>query len=701
MPAETRWTQAARKLAIATTLGEDKLILQSFRLTEELGRPFVCEVKLFSEDTEIVYDDIVGQNVTIRLSLDDEGGERYINGYVSRFVQGGSDESDSAHTYWATIVPWLWFLTRASDCRIYQNKKIPDIIKEVFSDFNAGEMVEDTLTSEYKELEYVVQYRETAFNFVSRLMEHEGIYYFFKHENGKHKLVLADAPSAHVEIENYEVIPCHDAGETDSQGISEWGLETRLLPGRHTLRDFDFKVPPKDMDSEKEQMGDHTNAGFEIFDYPGDYLDKSAGDTRAAMRIEELAMHRVVGKAKSDARGLTVGAKFKLSGADRSEQDVEYVITAMTCDANEEAFGAGAEGAERLFKSTFTAVPADVQLRPRRITPKPLITGPQTAIVTTSDGEEILTDEFGRVKVHFHWDRLGKFNETSSCFIRVAQIWAGKKWGAMFIPRKNQEVVVEFLEGDPDRPLITGRVYNGDNMPPYALPGSKNMSGIKSDSTKGGGGSNEWHFDDTKGSEKVTVHAQKDMSTTVEHDMSDTVKNNRTITVHGTHTETITKDTKITVSEGKLEHFVNTGTAAYYVKAAVTETFDDTQTSIAKKKMHHQSTEANIQVSGKTQVILHTGETTQVNMTEDGKVGISGTEMVSISCGDCLVQMKKDGSIKISGKKIEITGTEEVKIGVGAQNTTYSAQKIAHTGAAINSTAVGMHELAGAVIKIN
>jgi len=696
------WTQQFREMAIGVpeALGEDKLLLKSFKLTEEISRPFVCECTMYSEDTEIDFNLMVGENVTLRLDYGiDAGGVRYVNGYVSRFVQGGHDRGDSPHQYYATIVPWLWLLTRASDCKIYQAKTIPDIVKEVFGDFGCSELVELNLTGTYPEHEYIVQYRETAFNFVSRLLEHEGIYYYFKHENGKHKLVLADSPSAHVEVEGYEDIPYHDGANQSGQGVSEWSIEMQMMPGKHALADFDFKVPTKDLTVQKILKGEHPLAESPLFDYPGGYINKADGETRAESRIQELMMHHVLVKARGNSRGLTVGCKFTLSGAARADQDGEYVITAFSCVADHEATSSGQE---ELFQCQFTCVKADTQIRPRRVTPKPLITGPQTAIVTTSSGsEEILVDEFGRVKVHFHWDRWNPFDDTSSCWIRVAQVWAGKAWGGIFTPRKDQEVIVEFLEGDPDQPIITGRVYNGANGPPYALPGSKNVSGVKSNTTTGGGGYNEFSFDDTAGSEVITIHAQKDMNTTVENDQSDTVHNNRTITVEGTHTETITKDTTIKVTEGKLVDRVETGTAEYYVKDAVTEIFDATQTTTVKQAITTQSTDASIEVHGKTQVLIHTGDATTINMLEAGKIAINATDTLQLSCGDCVIELKKDGTLKISAKKIEVSGAQEAKLGVGNQNITCDVSKVAIGGAAINSSAVGMHEIAGAVVKIN
>jgi type VI secretion system secreted protein VgrG len=609
------WTQASRKIAIATPLGDDVLILQSFKLVEEISRPFVVEAKLYSEEVDLEFEAIVGENVTIRMETD-QGDTRFINGYVSRFAQGSGD---SANIYYATIVPWLWFLTRSADCRIFQNKSIPEIIKEVFADFGCSEMVEDALTGDYQKLEYVVQYRETAFNFVSRLMEHEGIYYFFQHEDGKHKLVLADSPSAHTEVENYETVPCQAGDHMDLQGITEWSLEKRVMPGRHALLDFDFKVPGKDLNAEKELKAKHAFADMEVFDYPGDYIEKVQGDARAAVRIEELAMHHCIGRAKSDARGLTVGCKFTLSNPPRPDHEGDYVITSMVCEVTEDSFGQRTNIPTELFKSRFTCIPADVQIRPRRITPKPIINGPQTAIVTAPDGEEIMTDEFGRVKVKFHWDRFSASDDTSSCWIRVAQLWAGKKWGAMFIPRKDQEVIVEFLEGDPDRPIITGRVYNGECMPPYPLPESKTISTIKSNTSKGGEGFNELRFEDKQGSEQIYIHAQKDMEIEV--------KNDRKVKIGNDHHEIIVND-----SHTEIQH--------------------NRSIKVDNDHMEEIGNDRNLKVNGKEAVKIIGSQSVQVDGDVHQEIG-----------GDHNVQCAKQISIKADTLVIECNSNITLKVG--------------------------------------
>jgi type VI secretion system secreted protein VgrG len=659
-----KWSQAARSLTIGvpSPLEPDDLLLQSVDMTDELGRPFVCELRLYSEKTDINFDDIVGQNVTIILDQG-EGGLRYINGFVSRFSQGGGASGDHEHMYEATVVPWLWFLTRSTDCRIFQEMTIPDIVKQIFTDFGCSELVEFNLRGTYDALEYVVQYRETAFNFVSRLMEHEGIYYFFKHENGKHKLVVCDGPGAHETVEGYEEVPCHETSKTDSQGVLEWSRESRVMPGKYSLRDFDFKVPGKDLNSEKEIAAEHAHSDHPVFDYPGDYIEKSSGDNRAAARMEELAVQNQVFRARSDARGLTVGSKFKLTGASRDDDNAEYVITSMKVKAREESFGEQ-NSDEEVYESEFTCIPAETPFRPARATLKPLINGPQTAIVSGPDGEEVLTDEFGRVKVHFHWDRWNEADDKCSCWIRVAQIWAGKSFGAMFLPRIGQEVIVEFLEGDPDRPIVTGRVYNGECQVPYDLPDNKTMSTIKSDSSKGGGGFNELRFEDKKDEEEIFVHAQKDMQVRVLNDTKEWIGNDRHLFVTNDQIEEVDHDRNEKVTNDHKEEIGNdrnltvkgkeavsiTGSKSLTVEGDVLEVF---KADHSEKTTGQVTIKADtIVIEGATNITLKVGGSTIA--IEDGSI--------NIKTGDFTIETDGDVKVKAGGDfKSEATGALEGK----------------------------------------
>ncbi len=545
-------TQENRELKIATPLGKDVLLLTSMSGSEQLGRPFRFDLELASENDQIKAEDIVGKNVTIRLDLL-TGEGRYFNGYISRFSQ--LITSGGLARYRATMVPWLWFLTRTADCRIFQEKTVPDIIEEVFRDHGFTDF-KRSLSGTYRVWEYCVQYRETDFNFVSRLMEQEGIYYFFTHKDGEHSLVLADSTGAHKPYPDYDEIKYHpaDAGVSDEEYISNWTVETCVQPGSYALNDFDFKNPDTSLQARTMVERKHSNAKFEIYDYPGEYVEFKDGEGYTKKRIQELQAQYEVVTASSDVRGVCAGCTFTLISHPREDQNREYLITSAHYNIDAGEFYSGGEGGgECVYSCSFTAIAIKTAIdaaqpfRSPRITPKPSITGPQTAMVVGKSGEEIWTDEYGRVKVQFHWDRYSETNENSSCWIRVAQVWAGKNWGAMYIPRIGQEVIIEFLEGDPDRPIITGRVYNAQAMPPYGLPSEKTKSTLKSNSSKGGQGFNEIRFEDKKGEEQIFIHAEKNQDTRIKNDNFEWIGNERHLIVKSDQLELVEGDKHATV----------------------------------------------------------------------------------------------------------------------------------------------------------
>jgi type VI secretion system secreted protein VgrG len=538
-------TQKHRELAVETSLGEDVLLLKSMSGSERLGRPFEYQLELASEDPQVKAEDIVGQNVTIRVELG-AGRSRYFNGYVSRFTQVTA--YGRLARYRATVVPWLWFLTRCADCRIFQEKTVPEIIKQVFRDRGFTDL-EDQLSGSYSKWEYCVQYRETDFNFVSRLMEQEGIYYYFRHDNAKHKLVLADSPSAHESYPEFEELEYHpaDKGTTTAECISDWVVETHLQPGSYALNDFDFKNTQKDLQARAKVSRSHASADFEIYDYPGEYTESGDGESYARKRIEELQAQYEVAKASSDSRGVCTGFTFTLTDHPRDDRNGNYLVTSAEYEIGGDEFFSASQPGECVFACSFTAVNANEAFRSPRATPKPSISGPQTAMVVGPSGEEIHTDEYGRVKVKFHWDRYSKADENSSCWIRVAQVWAGKNWGSIYTPRIGQEVIVDFLEGDPDRPIITGRVYNGQAMPVYDLPANKTMSTIKSNSSKGGQGFNEIRLEDKKGEEQIFIHAEKDEDIRVKNDAKEWIGQDRHLIVKRDQREEVRGDKHLTV----------------------------------------------------------------------------------------------------------------------------------------------------------
>jgi len=527
-------TQAAREIAIQTPLGDDALLLRAFDGKESLSQLFSFDLDLASENFSVGYDDIVGQNVTISVTLAD-GSERYWNGWISRFSQWHRDSTAAA--YRATMVPWLWFLGLTSDCRIFQNKTVPDLLKQIFQQYGYNDF-SFRLYGDFAPRDYCVQYRESDLNFVSRLMEEEGIFYFFEHEKGKHTLVLGNDPSAIKACPDQAKARCQfSAGAwKDDDVILEWTQEQELRPGVYSMTDYNFETPSTSLLSTA-----NGKTKWELYDFPGEYAKRADGDRLARARLEEQQMPELVARGKSDCRAFAVGYKFSLTDHFRDDLNQDYVLTAIHhAGQHEIAYSSSSDlSNEPKYENRFECVPASVPIRPPRRTPVPVVQGCHTAVVVGPAGEEIFTDKYGRVKVQFYWDREGKQNENSSCWVRVSYPTAGKAWGAIQIPRIGQEVIVDFIEGDPDRPIITGRTYNAGQMPPYDLPGKGMVSGFKSNSTKGGGGYNEFAFDDTKGNELIRMHGQYDMETVIEHDERRHVINNRTKNIDANETSTI------------------------------------------------------------------------------------------------------------------------------------------------------------------
>lgn len=521
------FTQLTRLAQVSSPLGPDVLLLKRLEGGDELGRLFAYELQLTSQDHAIDLNQLLGKPVSVSVQLSG-GAHRYFHGLVARCSQG-VDVGQFA-SYQITLRPWLWLLTRTSDCRIFQHLTIPQIIKQVFRDLGFSDF-EDALTRPYREWEYCVQYRETSFDFVSRLMEQEGIYYFFRQEADRHVLVLADAYSAHRPAPGYESVPFYhpDGQHRERDHISGWQLAQEVQSGSLELNDYDFQRPSARINVRSAMPRPHTAGDYPLFDYPGTYVQSEDGEHYARTRIEAIqSLHERV-DLKSNARGLGAGHVFSLSGFSRQDQNREYLIVAAHYTVTQESLETG-EGAEGLqFESDLTCIDAQQNFRPLPTTPRPVVKGPQTAIVVGPAQEEIFTDAFGRVKVHFYWDRHDQSNENSSCWIRVSQAWAGKNWGSMHIPRIGQEVIVSFLEGDPDRPLITGRVYNAEQPVPYDLPANATQSGTKSRSSKGGTPTNfnEIRMEDKKGEEQLYIHAERNQDIVVEVDETHSVGHDR------------------------------------------------------------------------------------------------------------------------------------------------------------------------------
>jgi len=653
-------TQATRHIAIDTPLGEDTLLLRSFYGREEISGLFEFNLDLYSEDGQISFDDIIGKNVTIRMTLP-EGGERYWNGFISRFAQGVTTSPQFAQ-YRATMVPWLWFMTRTSDCRIFQEKTVPEIIKQVFDDQKFSH-IEDRLSGGYRTWTYCVQYRETDFNFVSRLMEQEGIYYYYKHEQGKCTLVLCDSPSKHDAFDIYDEIEFTPDTHASAQQekIRQWTVEKIIQSGKFVHTDYNFEKPSTSLMSSEEDAKNHDESGYEIFDYPGEHTEKSEGDWYAGIRMEELAQPHEICSGQTDSRGICPGYVFSLARHTRREQNREHLILSAQYQAAAADYETSG-GQDDICTCSFTAMNSEIQFRPTRKTPKPIIQGTQTAVVTGPAGEEIYTDEYGRVKVQFHWDREGKHDENSSCWIRVSQVHAGKGFGGIDIPRVEEEVIVSFMEGDPDRPLITGRVYHAESMPPFGLPDKKVVSGMKSKTYKDGG-YNEFTLDDTPGDEKIIVHGQYDMATTIEHDESYDIGNNRKTTVAVDDSETIGANQ--TVEVGANQNVTIGAKRELSIKASDTVDIG-----------------ASRSVTTVGSYELTVGGSLKIGVT--GSISISANAGVTVTVGASTVDI---GPAAVSIKSPTVT--------------TEGMAMVETKGAVVISQAQGINEIKGATVKLN
>jgi type VI secretion system secreted protein VgrG len=565
--------QNARLLELTTPLGQDALVINGFSGSETLSGLFRIRLDLLAPaKNSITAKQLLKKPITVSI-LSGSDKVRYFHGIVSRFSAG--DREERFQHFHAEVVPWLWLLSQRSDCRIFQNKSVPKILKAVF-DGASFQDYKDNTKGDHIPLDYCTQYRETDLNFVSRLMEQDGIFYYFEHAKDKHTLIFADDSSVFASVPAPSVVLYEAEGGMGEREdvITQWTAEEEVRPTKYTLRDHNFQLPSKDLEV---SLGD---GDLEVYDYPGEYAQRfnapdsrlgqvqSEGEKLNTIRLEEEELSGIVFEGSSNCRQFIGGHKFTLKEHFKSEGD--YVLTSLNYSVGQNPnFISGHSSAP--YQNNFVCLRADAKIRPRRLTPKPVVSGPQTAVVTVKSGEESFLDKYGRVHVQFFWDRLGKKNENSSCWIRVSQPWAGPSWGAHFWPRVGHEVVVQFLEGDPDRPLVTGSVYNADNMPPYDLPENYTRSGVITRSSKNGASKNfnEIRLEDKTGNEQFFMNAEKDMDVRVENDSREYVGNDHHLIVHvdqhelvegdkhahvkGSHFEKIETDMSLQVGGNQLE----------------------------------------------------------------------------------------------------------------------------------------------------
>lgn len=681
----------AHNFILETPLGTEMLVATSFSGTEEMSRLYSYIIETKSTLPAIPFADIVGTRVTLSLSLADEafsavtGKKRYICGHVKRFSQ--PSRFTDCSQYHLEIVPWLWFLTQRSDCRIFQDKTAVDIMAAVFDGAGFSGKYEFKTKATYRKREYCVQYRETNFHFVSRLMEEEGIAYFFTHDKKEHKLVLVDEPNAHKPVPPDGKVPYCLSSEVDQrqQAVIDFIADHSVRPTKVTLRDFDFIKPGSDLTVEQKAADT-----YEVYDFPGRYAERSDGEHYAKVQLErEQSECSVFSGTATDYR-LSAGSVFTLTEHPRVDYNASYLLTSVHL--------AGSQmDDESHITCSFECIPADVQFRPRCLAAKPFIAGCQTAIVVGPSDEELWLDKYGRIKVQFHWDRLGKKDEHSSCWIRVARSWAGKNWGFVFNPRIGQEVIVQFIEGDIDRPIVTGSVYNEEQMPPYELPTNATQSTIKSRSSKGGtpDNFNEIKFEDKKGEEQFLIHAEKDHTVTVENneshsvgsDESHTVGHDETHTVGNNRTTTIEKDDTLTVKQNRTIEITKNCTKTVEKDETVTIKGNRTHTTekdykVTTRKNETRTIDENLKEIVKKDAVLLVNENRnhQIGKKETMSVGkewkIDVGDKVEIICGQASITLKKDGTIELKGKDIKTTGTGKIDITATA-DVTVQGSKVA------------------------
>jgi type VI secretion system secreted protein VgrG len=628
-----------------------KLLFHRMEAREQLGRPFEFVLDLLSEDDEIKFDAILGERVTVTLEIG-EGGERYFNGYVCAFSQLPQPRLKYT-VYRAVVRPWLWFLTRMADCRIFQEKTVPDIVKQVFKDHGFDD-VKDKLKETYHPREYCVQYRETDFNFVSRLMEEEGVYYYFTHEDGKHTLVLADGRESHAKVSGFESIsyrPPSNLKAKDPDTMFAWSLSRTVQSGTIALEDYDFTRPKADLLVKRSAPKGHAHAKGEVFDYPGGYQVSGDGEHYARVRMDELSGAHERVHVDGHVRGLWVGDLFKLMDAPRSDQDREYLIVEGKFVLQSSEYLTGGEPEPEPYACSFEIGDAKEPFRLARTTPRARVHGPQTALVVGKQGEEIWTDKYGRVKVQFPWERYTRSDEKSSCWVRVAQAWAGKSFGGFQIPRIGEEVIVDFLEGNPDRPIVTGRVYNGDNMFPYALPAEQTKSGLKSRSSKQGSTENfnELRFEDKKGEEEIYFHAEKNFVRVVEND--DKLEVGLVKKDPGSQAITVHKDRTATIKTGNETLLVEQGNRSVTIKMGNHQLEVSMGNQTTAIKMGKSETTAmqsiELKVGGNSIKIDQSGVTIKGIM-----IKVEGSAMVDVK--GPMTNVKGDGMVVVKGGLVTI-----------------------------------------------
>ncbi len=630
--------------------GKDSLLFAHLSGQDEVSRCFRYSILARSADPNIAAKDLLGQMVTLAVISDRADlipGLRFFHGMVDQFRFEGNDDEDR-FMYRLVLRPKLWLLSKTTDNRIFQEMSATDIICTLLDEHGVSDY-ELRLRDTPAVREYCVQYGETDLDFIQRLMEHEGIFYFFEFDEGIHRMILSDDPlglKAAPGLSDLRFEPNFIPGQDGAGVVTKLSRTDRIVSGLHTLTDYNFETPSADLIARLENLKGHEGDGMERYTYPGRYREQGDGQTLADIRNQQDQAHAHQIRADSTAAAPCAGNLFSLFDYPRDDENIEYMILSVEYDIWDGQYSSHAtRNRPEGIATTYRMVPSDAAWRPYERTPKPVMKGPQTAIVVGPAGEEIYTDQYARVKVQFYWDRIGARDENSTCFIRVSSAWAGSGWGFIQIPRIGQEVIVDFLDGDPDRPIITGRVYNAEQMPPYDLPGNMTQSGWKSNSSQGGGGWNELRFEDLKGSEEVYFQAEKDHN--------EWIKNNETRAVDNDFAETVGHDAKQGVINNRDETVGNNKTTQVGVNRTVDIGNNDTET-----------------VGVNRALTVGANETITIGANSDETIGAKHSQTVAIS------QM-----VTVGVARMDSVGAAETRTVGAAQVNTIGALRSVSVGA--------------------
>ena len=595
---------------ITVQLPVEGLLFWKLSGREAMSESFALTLTLLGTDARIDRSKLLGQPITVTIPTQNLLTSRYINGKVTRVAVSAVELTGTRYAvYQLTVEPDLWPMKRDRNLRIFQGQTVPQIVKTLLGEHQVN--VEDKLTGSYRVWDYCVQYQESSLDFISRLMELEGIAYYFSHEAEKHTLVLTDAATQHQPFSGYEVIPYHQTpsgGSTDEEGIGQWALEDSVTPGIYSLDDYDFRKPNAWLFQAQQNPASPKPGSIDVYDWPGRFVETGHAEFYARIRQERWQVEHQQIQATATAAGIAPGHIFTLTNAPFFSDNGEYLVTAAGYHFEENRYASG-EG-ETIHRTDFTVIPASVSYRPAQSTAWPRTYGPQTAKVVGPQGESIWTDKYGRVKVKFHWDRLAKGDDTSSCWVRVSSAWAGQGYGGVQIPRVGDEVVVDFINGDPDRPIITGRVYNDASMPPWALPAAATQMGFMS-RTKDGSvdNANALRFEDKAGGEQVWLQAERNLDINVKNDESHSTEKNRT-------------------------QFVG----------------EDETLRVVKNQ--------NAGVKGN--VICLTGNSRSDKVVNDYILSAGNT--LRLECGESAIELSKDGSVNIIGNNFNFTAKQNAQI---------------------------------------